>query len=89
MSESPKPADALRTLPQIQDVNSDLQLKNPELRVSIDRNRAAALGVSPHQIDLALQSAYGSIRAAIKRFGYCFHVRMIDGAIYLDRGFKH
>ena len=41
-------------------MNSDLQLKNPELRVSIDRNRAAALGVSPHQIDLALQSAYGS-----------------------------
>ncbi|OXS27655.1 MAG: acriflavine resistance protein B [Desulfovibrio sp. MES5] len=52
--------NALRALPQIQDVNSDLQLKNPELRVSIDRNRAAALGVSPHQIDLALQSAYGS-----------------------------
>jgi HAE1 family hydrophobic/amphiphilic exporter-1 len=41
-------------------VNSDLQLKNPELRVSIDRNRAAALGVSPQQIELALQSAYGS-----------------------------
>ncbi|MDR2851372.1 MAG: efflux RND transporter permease subunit [Desulfovibrio sp.] len=52
--------DALRALPQIQDVNSDLQLKNPELRVSIDRNRAAALGVSPQQIELALQSAYGS-----------------------------
>ena len=51
---------ALRQLPQIQDVNSDLQLKNPELRLTIDRNRAAALGVSPEQIELALQSAYGS-----------------------------
>lgn len=51
---------ALRALPQLQDVNSDLQLKNPELRVNIDRNRAAALGVSPEQIELALQSAYGS-----------------------------
>lgn len=51
---------ALRALPQLQDVNSDLQLKNPELRVDIDRNRAAALGVSPEQIELALQSAYGS-----------------------------
>lgn len=55
-----KVEDALRALPQVQDVNSDLQLKNPELRIAIDRNRAAALGVSPHQIELALQSAYGS-----------------------------
>ena len=55
-----KVEDALRALPQLQDVNSDLQLKNPELRVRIDRNRAAALGVSPQQIELALQSAYGS-----------------------------
>ena len=51
---------ALRALPQLQDVNSDLQLKSPELRLDIDRNRAAALGVSPEQIELALQSAYGS-----------------------------
>lgn len=55
-----KVEEALRRLPEIQDVNSDLQLKNPELRVTIDRNRAAALGVSPQQIELALQSAYGS-----------------------------
>ncbi len=55
-----KVEEALRRLPEIQDVNSDLQLKNPELRVTIDRNRAAALGVSPRQIELALQSAYGS-----------------------------
>ena len=55
-----KVEDALRALPQLQDVNSDLQLKNPELRVRIDRNRAAALGVTPQQIELALQSAYGS-----------------------------
>ena len=51
---------ALRQLPEIQDVNSDLQLKNPELRLTIDRNRAAALGVTPEQIEIALQSAYGS-----------------------------
>ncbi len=51
---------ALRKVPEVQDVNSDLQLTKPELRVSIDRNRAAALGVSPRQIELALQSAYGS-----------------------------
>lgn len=50
----------LRKLPELQDVNSDLQIRNPELRVNINRDRAAALGVSPGQIELALQSAYGS-----------------------------
>lgn len=52
--------EALRHVPELQDVNSDLQVKNPEVRLNIDRNRAAALGVSPSQIELALQSAYGS-----------------------------
>lgn len=51
---------ALQKLPALQDVNSDLQIKNPELRIDIDRNRAAALGITPRQIELALQSAYGS-----------------------------
>ena len=55
-----KVEEALRHVPKIQDVNSDLQLRNPELRVNIDRDRAAALGVSASQIELALQSAYGS-----------------------------
>ena len=55
-----KVEQALRRVPEIQDVNSDLQLRNPELRVQIDRNRAAALGVSAGQIELALQSAFGS-----------------------------
>ena len=48
---------ALRQVPEIQDVNSDLQLKNPEIRVTIDRNRASALGISAGQIELALQTA--------------------------------
>ena len=52
--------EALRRLPQLQDVNSDLQLTNPEMRVNIDRDRASALGISAGQIELALQSAYGS-----------------------------
>jgi HAE1 family hydrophobic/amphiphilic exporter-1 len=51
---------ALRALPQLSDVTSDLQIKNPELRIRIDRDKAAALGVSVQQIELALQSAYGS-----------------------------
>ncbi|MDE5832288.1 MAG: efflux RND transporter permease subunit [Desulfovibrio sp.] len=52
--------DAFKKLPSIQDVNSNLQLTNPELRLTMDRNRASALGIDSRQIELALQSAFGS-----------------------------
>nr|MDQ3960241.1 efflux RND transporter permease subunit [Pseudomonadota bacterium] len=49
----------LKTLPVIQDVNSSLELQNPEIQVHILRDRAASLGVSPEQIETALNSAFG------------------------------
>ena len=39
----------MRTLPILQDVNSDLQIKNPQLNVDVDRDKASALGVSAAQ----------------------------------------
>ncbi|MFL5575781.1 MAG: efflux RND transporter permease subunit [Gemmatimonadaceae bacterium] len=50
----------LHALPELQDVTSDLQISNPQVNVMIDRDRAAALGVSPGQIESALYDAYGS-----------------------------
>ncbi|MEW6185888.1 MAG: efflux RND transporter permease subunit [Thermodesulfobacteriota bacterium] len=50
----------LRALPELQDVSSDMQLKNPQLNVDIDRNKATALGVTVAQVENALYSAYGS-----------------------------
>ena len=50
----------LREVPGLQDVTSDLQIKNPQVNVEIDRARAAALGVTPRQIEEALYDAYGS-----------------------------
>ena len=50
----------MRELPGLQDVNSDLQISNPQLRVDIDRDRAATLGITPQQIEDALYNAYGS-----------------------------
>jgi HAE1 family hydrophobic/amphiphilic exporter-1 len=50
----------LRALPGFLDVTSDLQIANPQARVDIDRDRAAALGVTPLQIERALYDAYGS-----------------------------
>ncbi len=52
--------EKMRDLPGLQDVNSDLQIKNPEVDVKIHRDRAAALGVSVQQIESTLQSAYSS-----------------------------
>ncbi|HET9636337.1 MAG TPA: efflux RND transporter permease subunit [Gemmatimonadaceae bacterium] len=50
----------MRNIPQIQDVTSDLQIANPQVVVSIDRDRASSLGVSAQQIESALYNAYGS-----------------------------
>ena len=50
----------MQDLPGLQDVTSDLQIKNPQVEVEIDRDRAASLGVSAQQIESALQSAYAS-----------------------------
>jgi HAE1 family hydrophobic/amphiphilic exporter-1 len=49
----------LRGLDVLEDVTSDLQVRNPELDVTIDRDRASVLGVSAEQIESALYSAYG------------------------------
>src|SRR2546422_10827151 len=51
---------ALRRLPNLQDVTTDLQIKNPQVSVRIDRDRATSLGVSVQQIEQALYDAYGS-----------------------------
>ncbi len=48
-----------RTLPMIQDVNTSLELGNPEVRVHVLRDRAASLGVSPERIETTLNSAFG------------------------------
>ncbi len=50
----------MRDMPKFQDVNSDLQMNNPEIRVEINRDKASMLGITAHQIEDALLSAYGS-----------------------------
>jgi HAE1 family hydrophobic/amphiphilic exporter-1 len=55
----------LRTVPQLQDIFSDLRLSSPRLEVHIDRNQALALGVSPDAIANTLYDAYGNRRVSI------------------------
>src|SRR5438445_5028653 len=49
----------LAAVPGLQDVTSDLQIKNPQMNVVIDRDKAAALNVTADQIENALYDAYG------------------------------
>ncbi|WP_445636970.1 efflux RND transporter permease subunit [Nostoc sp. DSM 114161] len=50
----------LRNLSELQDVNSDLQVKNPQVKVDINRDQASALGLTANQIETALSNAYGT-----------------------------
>ncbi len=50
----------LRQLTDLQDVTSDLQIKNPQVNIVIDRDKASSLGVSAEQIENALYDAYGN-----------------------------
>jgi HAE1 family hydrophobic/amphiphilic exporter-1 len=50
----------MRALPQLQDVTSDLQIKNPQVNIDINRDKASALGITAQQVEDALYYAYGS-----------------------------
>ncbi len=54
----------LREIPQLQDVTSDLQIKNPQVNLVIDRDKAAALGVTAQQIESALSMAYSTLQVS-------------------------
>ncbi|GAA6616331.1 efflux RND transporter permease subunit [Scytonema sp. NUACC26] len=57
---APTLENQLRTLSDLQDVNSDLQIKNPQLRVTINRDLASSLGLTANQIESTLSNAYGT-----------------------------
>ena len=52
--------EKLRAVPILQDVNTDLQIKNPQINIDINRDKAMALGVSAQQIEDALYGSFGT-----------------------------
>ena len=50
---------AITALPEVQDVNTDLEIASPRVNVVIDRDRAAAAHLDVAQIENALYSAFG------------------------------
>jgi len=59
-SKAPQMERAMAQLPGLRDVNSDLQISNPQTRVDIDRDKAAAFGVTAEEVRTALYNAYGT-----------------------------
>lgn len=57
---APKLESELRDSPLLIDIATDLKLANPQIEVEIDRDRAAAVGVTARAIEDALYTAYGS-----------------------------
>jgi HAE1 family hydrophobic/amphiphilic exporter-1 len=50
----------MKAMRDLRDVDSDLQVSNPQVSVTINRDKAVELGVSPQAIEDALYDAYGS-----------------------------
>jgi HAE1 family hydrophobic/amphiphilic exporter-1 len=61
---APRLQERLRQLPQLRDVSIDLQLRNPQLSIQIDRDQASALGISSDQVRQTLYNAFGSRQIA-------------------------
>ena len=52
--------DKIRAMAGVEDVSSDLLLKNPQVTVEMDRDKVSALGLSASQVENALFNAYGT-----------------------------
>ncbi|MDE2362115.1 MAG: efflux RND transporter permease subunit [Hyphomicrobiales bacterium] len=59
-----KMMSGMALLPGLHDVTTDLQIRNPQSFVDIDRDKAAAYGITVDQVRTALYSAFGSYQAS-------------------------
>jgi len=64
-SWSQKVLQKLRTVPQLVDLNSDLQIKGLQASLVIDRPTASRLGITPQVIDDTLYDAFGQRQVSI------------------------
>src|ERR1700716_2791754 len=57
---APEMRDAIAKVPGLLDVTTDLYIKNPQMTVEIDREKAAGYGVTVDQVRNQLYNAYGA-----------------------------
>ncbi|TCT02666.1 efflux RND transporter permease subunit [Aquabacter spiritensis] len=56
--------ERLSGLPQLRDVTSDLQITNPQLTIDLDKDKAAAVGITEDQLRNALYTQFGTRQVA-------------------------
>jgi HAE1 family hydrophobic/amphiphilic exporter-1 len=56
----PKLLEKVKALPGLRGVDSDLQLRTPQVEIQINHDKAALLGITASQIERTLGNAYGS-----------------------------
>ncbi|MGH6680644.1 MAG: efflux RND transporter permease subunit, partial [Bradyrhizobium sp.] len=61
---APTLVSKMRSMHDLRDVDSDLQINNPQVNVVIDRDKAQALGISAQAIESALGYAYGETQVS-------------------------
>ncbi len=61
---APEMRDKMANIPGLVDVTTDLYIKNPQVTVEVDREKAAVYGVSIDQVRQELYNAFGSRQVA-------------------------
>jgi len=61
---APKLSDQIAKLPGLLDVTTDLYVKNPQMRVDVDREKAAVYGITVDQVRQELFNAFGNRQVA-------------------------
>ncbi len=75
--EAQKLEKAIARVPEVLEVSSDLENKNPRVTVQINRERAAVFGLNANDIEQALYNAYGpSIASTIYGPSNQYHVML-------------
>ena len=62
---TPRLERALRDVPQIVDVNTDQQVKGLQTTLTIDRETASRMGITPKMIDSTLNLAFGQAQVSV------------------------
>jgi HAE1 family hydrophobic/amphiphilic exporter-1 len=52
--------DRMKRIPGLEDVSTDMQIRNPQVRLNLDRDKIAAFGLTVNQVETALYNAYGT-----------------------------
>jgi HAE1 family hydrophobic/amphiphilic exporter-1 len=52
--------EKMKRMPGLQDVTSDMQIKNPQLNITVNRDLASSLGISAGQVENTLLNAYSA-----------------------------